>query len=168
MILKQVIHYPDTNSVEATWVNQTTVFAIGTEGEEGYVPESVTEQVVKCHSYADVQMDMLRTDLGDDVAQYAELIALVEANIKPAEPESVYVPQIVTKAQGIAAMIEVGLWSSVKAFFATEASEAEQDLFSAITEFHRQSPLLVSLKARFDLTDDALDNLFILASGKVI
>ena len=60
MILKQVIRYPDTNSVEATWVDE--------EGNN-----------VRCHSYADVQMDMLRADLGEDVAEYAELIATVEA-----------------------------------------------------------------------------------------
>lgn len=63
MILKQVIHYPDTNSVEATWVDE--------EGNN-----------VRCHSYADVQMGDLRADLGDSVGEYAELIATVEAEIQ--------------------------------------------------------------------------------------
>ena len=67
MSLAKVIHYPETNSVEATWVDA--------EGNP-----------VRCHSYADVQMDMLREDLGDDAATYADLIALVEANIKPPIP----------------------------------------------------------------------------------
>ena len=67
MSLAKVIHYPETNSVEATWVDA--------EGNP-----------VRCHSYADVQMDMLRADLGDDAATYADLIALVEANIKPPIP----------------------------------------------------------------------------------
>ena len=58
--LKQIIHYPDTNSVEATWVN-----------EEGIN--------VRCHSYSEVQMDMLRNDLGDDLPQYEDLIANVES-----------------------------------------------------------------------------------------
>jgi hypothetical protein len=61
MILKQVLHYPGTNSVEATWLDEKDI-------------------TVKCHSYADVQMDMLRADLGADAA---DLIATVEANIKP-------------------------------------------------------------------------------------
>ena len=68
--LKQVIHYPDTNSVEATWIDENGV-------------------VIKCHSYADVQMQMFRDDvaeLGGDIAKYEELIALVESNIKPVEP----------------------------------------------------------------------------------
>ena len=42
--LKQVIHYQDTNSVEATWVDENNV-------------------VVKCHSYADVQMQMFMDDV---------------------------------------------------------------------------------------------------------
>lgn len=63
MILKQVTHYPDTNSVEATWVDE--------EGNN-----------VRCHSYSDEQMDMLRADLGDSVGEYAELIAEVERNIQ--------------------------------------------------------------------------------------
>jgi len=67
MILKSVIHYPGTNSVEATWVD-------------------ADDKQVRCHSYADVQMDMLRADLGADSASYADLIATVEANIKPPVP----------------------------------------------------------------------------------
>jgi len=80
--LKQVIHYQDTNSVEATWVDSEGV-------------------VIKCHSYADVQMQMFKDDVfefGGDVAEYEELIALVESNIKPVEPEPVPVPQVVSKA----------------------------------------------------------------------
>ena len=67
MILKSVIHSPNTNSVEATWVDD--------EGVQ-----------VKCHSYADVQMDMLEADLGADAPAYADLIALVIAGIKPPVP----------------------------------------------------------------------------------
>ena len=76
--LKQVIHYPDTNSVEATWIDSEDV-------------------VIKCHSYADVQMDMLRADLGDDAADYADLIALVESGIKP--PASPTAEDILSKAK---------------------------------------------------------------------
>jgi len=59
-----VIHYPDTNSVEVTWLNDA--------GEQ-----------IRCHSYADVQMDMLEADLGAGAAEHAALIAAVKANIKP-------------------------------------------------------------------------------------
>ncbi len=170
--LKQVIHYPDTNSVEATWVERLTEkeYYTGEDGE-GCVLEAGDEIVIKCRSYADVQMQMFRDDVaefGGDIAEHEELIALVESNIKHVEPEPIPVPQVVSKAQGIAAMIELGLWPSVKAYFAIEASEADRDLFGAITEFNRQSPLLASIKGRFDLSDAALDGLFILAAAKVI
>lgn len=58
-----LIHYPDTNSVEVTWLDD--------EGKQ-----------LRCHSYADVQMDMLEADLGSDAAEHAALIATVRANIK--------------------------------------------------------------------------------------
>jgi hypothetical protein len=102
IILKQVKHYPDTNSVEATWVDRTIApdtevaeellpdttdvegnITLGKVIPAHIVPGTVTEVQVKCHSYADVQMDMLRADLGADAAEYADLIAQVEANQIP-------------------------------------------------------------------------------------
>ena len=59
-----VIHYPETNSVEVTWLDD--------KGKQ-----------TRCHSYADVQMDMLEADLGADAAEHADLIATVKSNIKP-------------------------------------------------------------------------------------
>ena len=154
--LKQVIHYPDTNSVEATWVDENGV-------------------VIKCHSYADVQMQMFRDDvaeLGGGIAEYEELIALVESNIKPVEPEPIPVPQEISKAQGIAVMSKVpvgesNLWLAVKTYFDTEADEIARDLFKAVTVFNRQSPMLNNLKGLFGLDDAALDQLFI-EGAKVI
>ena len=59
-----VIHYPETNSVEVTWLDD--------KGKQ-----------TRCHSYADVQMDMLEAHLGADAAEHAYLIATVKSNIKP-------------------------------------------------------------------------------------
>ena len=148
--LKQVIHYPDTNSVEATWVDSKDV-------------------VIKCHSYADVQMQMFRDDVaerGGDIGEYEGLIALVESNINPVEPEPLLVPQEISKAQGIVVMSQVSvgesnLWLTVKAYFDTEADEISRDLFKAITVFNRQSPMLNERKVLFGLDDAALDQLFI-------
>jgi hypothetical protein len=64
IILKEVKHDTQSNSVEAAWVDE--------DGEQ-----------IKCHSYADVQMNMFRADLGADAASYETLIALVESNIQP-------------------------------------------------------------------------------------
>lgn len=77
-ILKQVIHYSDTNSVEATWVDANDI-------------------QIKCHSYADVQMDMFRadaTELGTSLAEYEGMIAEVEAAIVPYVPPPISVQSI--------------------------------------------------------------------------
>lgn len=97
IVLKQVIHYKDTNSVEATWVAvsiEEFQSPILQEEEDGtFVDTGRTETktreietVVRCHSYADVQMDMFKEDIatyGGDITQYVELIATVEKNIVP-------------------------------------------------------------------------------------
>jgi len=62
--LKQVIHFPDTNSVEATWTD-------------------ASGRVARCHSYANSQMDLLATDLGGDAPRFAELMAAVAATYAP-------------------------------------------------------------------------------------
>lgn len=65
--LTSVIHDKKTNSVEVTWVDADGV-------------------QVKCHSYADVQMQIMRDDafeLGTSLADYEDLIALVESKIVP-------------------------------------------------------------------------------------
>lgn len=108
IILKEVKHDIPTNSVEATWVERTTTPAVivpesvspGTVDADGNVilgavtpqhiiPAFDTDVQVRCHSYSDRQMDMLRADLGADAAAYADLIAEVEANIKPIPPAPV-------------------------------------------------------------------------------
>jgi len=53
-----------TNTVEATWTDDN--------GKR-----------IRCHIYSDRQMSDLRADLGKDAAEHEDLIALVEANIKP-------------------------------------------------------------------------------------
>ena len=63
----KVIHYPNTNSVEVTWLDD--------DGKQ-----------TRCHSYADVQMDMLEADLGADAAEHAALIATVRASYVPPPP----------------------------------------------------------------------------------
>lgn len=64
--LKQVIKYDNANAIEATWID-----------EDG--------SPIRCHAYADVQMQMFRDDVatyGGDISQYEALIAEVEAGIQ--------------------------------------------------------------------------------------
>lgn len=82
--ITQVIHDTKTNSVEVTWADGDGV-------------------QVKCHSYADVQMQMLRDDaqaLGTPLEEYEDLIELVEGGIVP------YVPPTPTAEQIIAAVTQ--------------------------------------------------------------
>ena len=135
--VKQVIHYQDTNSVEATWVDSEGV-------------------VIKCHSYADVQMQMFRDDVfefGGDVAEYEELIALVESNIKPATPEPLPIlscsPWQIRKK-----LNKEGLREAVESYVASEqATQDEKDAWEFATEFREDNPLLVNAASMLGITD---------------
>lgn len=71
MINLQLIKYQNANALEATWVDENGA-------------------VLKCHSYADVQIDMLRSDAlyyGTSLADFETIIAEVEAGIiSPQQP----------------------------------------------------------------------------------
>ena len=135
--LKQVIHYLDTNSVEATWVDSEGV-------------------VIKCHSYVDVQMQMFRDDVfefGGDVAEYEELIALVESNIKPATPEPLPIlscsPWQIRKK-----LNKEGLREAVESYVASEqATQDEKDAWEFATEFREDNPLLVNAASMLGIPD---------------
>ena len=94
---------------------------------------------------------------------------LAEGNTpEPADPIIESIPQAVSKAQGIAAMQDLGVWASVKGWFETQATDNDRDLFNAITEFNRASPLLESVKSIIGITDEQVDQLFVLAASKVV
>ena len=135
--LKQVIHYPDTNSVEATWVDAEGV-------------------VIKCHSYADVQMQMFRDDmveLGGDIAEYEELIALVESNIKPVEPEPLPILSC-TPWQIRKKLNKEGLRDAVESYVTSEvATQDEKDAWEFATEFREDNPLLVNAASMLGIPD---------------
>lgn len=142
MILKSVIHYPGTNSVEATWVD-------------------ADDKQVRCHSYADVQMDMLRADLGDDAAMYADLISTVEANIQPAPPAPA--PSIsVTPYQIREALNMLGLRAAVESAVAA-GSQSLKDKWQFAQEFKRDNPTVIELGLALGKTDAEMDALFQLA-----
>ena len=135
--LKQVIHYQDTNSVEATWADENGV-------------------VIKCHSYADVQMQMFRDDVaefGGDIAEYEDLIALVESNIKPVEPEPVPIlscsPWQIRKK-----LNKEGLRDAVEAYVASDqATQDEKDAWEFATEFREDNPLLINAASMLGIVD---------------
>lgn len=135
--LKQVIHYPDTNSVEATWVNDK-------------------DEVIKCHSYADVQMQMFSDDvaeLGGNIAEYKDLIALVESNIKPVEPEPLPIMSC-TPWQIRKKLNKEGLRDAVEAYVASDqATQDEKDAWEFATEFREDNPLLINAASMLEIVD---------------
>ena len=135
--LKQVIHYSDTNSVEATWVDENGV-------------------VTKCHSYADVQMQMFRDDvaeLGGNISEYEELIVLVESNIKPVQPEPLSIlycsPWQIRKK-----LNKEGMRDAVESYVVSDqATQDEKDAWEFATEFREDNPLLINAAAMLGIED---------------
>jgi len=70
MIRKQVIRYENATVLEATWVD-------------------AGGNVLRCHAYDATQMDNLREDIGEDVAQYEEMIQQCLADYTPPDPSSI-------------------------------------------------------------------------------
>ena len=152
MIIKQVIRYENAPALEATWVDENDV-------------------VIKCQAYSShpEQMAMLRADLGADAAQYASLIAEVEATYVPPEPQPIPVPQQITRAQGKAALIMQGSWGAVLDYVATiqdptQRALADVALNDTLT-WERSSPYLNAAAAGLGMTNEQLDALFVQASG---
>lgn len=144
MILKQVIHYPDTNSVEATWVEIITPADVvpesiapdTTDKDGNTILGAVTpahiipavERQVRCHSYSDAQMGILRADLGADIAEYEPLIAEVLANQKPLPVPTAQELQAVVNAQALAYLVSTD-WMVVR--FAETGMPVSPDVLEA-------------------------------------
>ena len=94
--LTNIIYDAASNSIEVTWSEVSVVQA--TDATNDAPREEVVKTPVRCHSYADVQMDWLEADLGDDLPAHADLIALVRSKIVP------YVPPPLTPADIESAM----------------------------------------------------------------
>lgn len=150
-ILKEVIHDKKTNSVEATW-------------------EDADGVQVKCHSYADVQMDMFRADvlaLGGNIAEHEAMIAAVEAAIVPYVAPPPVIPNIVSMRRARLALLGAGLLDSVNTAVASMAGvegEAARIEWEYATEVDRNSALVGGLAQMLALTPAQLDSLFTTAS----
>ena len=80
----------------------------------------------------------------------------------------VVVPQEISKAQGIATLMENGYWPAVNTYFTTQASPETLTLFNAVTVFNRTSPLLLQMQALLGISDADVDQMFIDGAAKVI
>ena len=151
MILKQVIYFESTNSVEATWFE-----ADGTPA--------------RCQSYADLQMDILVADLGADAAQYAGLIATVRAGIVPVPPPPRYVPFSVPKAKAKIVLARAGLLVPLLAYIDSMPDDDEKKIaFLDIADWERNSPTLIWFATNvLGLDDQGIDDFFIEADAVVL
>lgn len=147
MILKNVVYFSDTNSVEATWVNS--------QGENVY-----------CRSYAGEQMDDLIVDLGSDAVTYASLIAEVRSKVEPYVPPPPVVPATVTRFQALAVLAAGGYLDTVRTYINTlDINNVQRLAWENATDWERSSPTLNALAAMLGLNDTQVDDLFIAASN---
>ena len=86
----------------------------------------------------------------------------------PPEPTLPQVPQEISKAQGIATLMERGYWPAVNTYFTTQASPETLTLFNAVTVFNRTSPLLLQMQTMLGIPDAEVDQMFIDGAKKVI
>lgn len=186
IILKQVTQYTTTNGLEATWVDRTV--SPDTEvpevpsvlDEDGKVvteavpahtiPGAVTDIQVKCHSYADVQMQMFRDDaaaFGTPLDDYEDMIADIESKIVPYVPPPPVVPQVISMRQARLALHSAGLLTMVEAAIDAQAEPFKTQAmieWDYATEVARTWPTLMLLAPVLGLTEAQLDALFISAS----
>lgn len=172
--LKQIIFYKNLDGAEVTWVDEIETitqipdptFIAPEDNPEAQAPliDSVTktELVVKCHSYAACQMDMLRADaaeLGTSLAEYEDKVLAVEAAYIPPDPEPVQVPQVVTIRQAKLSLLQAGLLDDVDAAVA-QTDRATQIEWEYATEVRRDWPTLLTLQAALGLSEQQVDDLF--------
>ena len=141
--LKEIKRYPDTNSVEATWVDG--------------------EVVVKCHSYDQVQMDMLAADLGTDLAEYQWIIDEVQANMLPVPAPPVFVPQSITMRQARLQLLADGLLDDVDAAVNTLGTVAKIE-WEYASEIQRSNPLVPAMQMVLSWDSARVDQFFTEAS----
>ena len=182
IVLKEVIHDLKSNSVEATWVERTFTpqaevpevpAVLDAEGNittpavPAHTPPDVVVDVqVKCHSYADVQMQMLRDDaaaMGTPLTDYEALIAEVIAGIVPYVPSPPVIPQSISMRQARLALLGAGLLDTVNGAMAT-MPQAAQIEWEFASDVQRTNPLIGAMAAALGMTDAQLDDLFTLGS----
>ena len=147
----RVKHYTDTNSVEATWID-----------EDG--------RRTRCHSYDQYQMDMLRADLGAEASEYEGLISTVLANQLP--PQTVPAPKVsdISLAQARAQLIIMGLLESIMTYIYAIPDETEKAL--ALNDFEhrndvlREHAMVSALQDMLGWTDAQVDDFFTAASQR--
>ena len=120
----------------------------------GEIPFSASPDDVEAHG-REIFADAVAGKFGP-IAEY----------IPPVVP--VVVPQEISKAQGIATLMDNGYWQEVNTYLTTQAPPETLTLFNAVTVFNRASPLLLQMQAMLGIPDAEVDQMFIDGAKKVI
>lgn len=132
-------------------VNTASLMIIDAKNADIAAANQARDAAVAAQATAEAERDALRAQLG--------VPTVVNG-----------VPQVVTRRFGRKALILSGLMVKVNAAIASIADETQRDLvqndFDDSENFERQNPTLLLLARALNLTDEAIDDLFILA-GKL-
>lgn len=137
--LKEIKRYPDTNSVEATWVDG--------------------EIVVKCHSYDQYQMDMLATDLGADLAVNQYIIDEVLAHQVPHPPVVEPIPTSITMRQARLQLLADGVLDDVSTAVSVMGPAAQIE-WEYASEIQRTNPLVPAMQTILAWDEARVDQFF--------
>ena len=78
-------------------------------------------------------------------------------HVEPVKPPEV--PEIVSRFQGRAALLQAGYLDDVEAYMLT-ADPFEREAWNSITEMRRSSPMTIKIGTLIGLTDEMMDDLF--------
>lgn len=82
----------------------------------------------------------------------------------PPPPPPKDVPQSVTKYQGKMALLQFGLYDQIDEYVRTSTDSALKISWNDTTNFERNNQFVASMAEVFELTNDQIDDLFILAA----
>ena len=146
-ILKSITVNVDSNTISVQHADQVL--------RDG---EVISEQFHR-KAYAAEQQEEFEAEV-TDAAKYIGLITWgpVDENQPPR------IPQVVTIRQARLALLQAGLLEAVEAAIA-QAEQSVQIEWEYATEIRRAWPALVALQPTLGLTDEQVDELFVLAAG---
>lgn len=169
--LKEIKRYPDTNSVEATWVDRTerpvdvppTYTDDGELIAEAHTKIELVDVVIKCHSYDQVQMDMLAADLGADLAEHQWIIDEVQANMLPVPEPVVIIPTSITMRQCRLQLLADGVLDDVDTSVNTIGAAAKIE-WEYASEIQRTNTLVPAMQSLLGWDEARTDQFFTEAS----
>ncbi len=160
--LTKYTNVPGTFEVE--WFTREVIPATGTEGEEGYQPETTKDTTVRVIAYSGDQVALFRAD----VAQYGgeideALLAEIEVEWVPPPPPP---PPVYTCSpwQIRKALNAQNLRNDVESAVAASNDQSLKDGWEFATEFRSDDPIVISMGAALGKTEEETEALIQYAS----